>query len=100
MKADHAIWVVRAGPSGDEHLPEGQFQVSSERLAAEISQLAWGLTDALDHVRERGANYELDEVTFEATFDGLVGLALLGRLGGAGTVRLKFVRARSEEPQD
>lgn len=93
MKIDPQVWVVEAGPTGDLHNPEGAFQISSERLADELSQLVGALADVLGRVQEGGSRYRLDEVTFEAAFDGRVGLALVGRTGAARVVTLKFVRS-------
>lgn len=92
MKTNHQIWMIEAGPTGDLHNPEGPFQVSSERLAEELSQLSWALTDALARLQEHGSEYQLNEVTFEVAFDGRVGLALVGRTGASRVATLKFVR--------
>ncbi len=69
------------------------MQISSERLADELSQLVGALADVLGRVQEGGSGYRLDEVTFEAAFDGRVGLALVGRTGATRVVTLKFVRS-------
>ncbi len=92
MKTEQQFWVVEAGPTGDLHNPEGPFQVSSERFATELSQMSAALNEALMRIPEPGSGYQLDEVTFEAAFDGQVGLALVGRAGASRTVTLKFVR--------
>lgn len=96
MTTNHQIWVIEAGTTGDPHNPEGPFQISSERLAEELSQLSWALTDALMRLQERGSEYQLNEVTFEAAFDGRVGLALVGRTGACRVATLKFVRCAPE----
>lgn len=92
MKTEQRFWIVEAGPTGDLHNPEGPLQVSSERLATELSEMSSALNDVLMRLPERRSGYQLDEVTFEATFDGRVGLALVGREGAASTVTLTFVR--------
>lgn len=93
MRTGHPIWVVKAGASGDVHHPEGQLEGSSEQMAEELAQLVWALSDMLDRVQEAGRGYHLQTVTFDATFDGQVGFALVGREGAASTVRLTFERS-------
>ena len=62
-------------------------------MAEELAHLVWGLTDVLRRLHESGSGYRLQLVTFNATFDGQVGFALVGREGAATTVQLTFERA-------
>ncbi|HZU18882.1 MAG TPA: hypothetical protein VFD01_20070 [Candidatus Dormibacteraeota bacterium] len=92
MEASHQVWIVSAGPSGDLHHPAGQLQVSSQRMAEELSQLALGISDVLDRIHESCLGYRLHQVSVDVTFDGQVGFALVGRTGAARTMTLTFVR--------
>jgi hypothetical protein len=97
MSASHEIWIVRAGPSGDLHHPDGTMQVSSERLAEELSQIVLGVSDILERVHHIGAAYQLEEATVELTFDGKVGFALVGQAGPARAMTLKFTRTATTQ---
>lgn len=92
MSASHEIWIVRAGPTGDLHHPDGTMQVSPERLAEELSQVVLGVSDILERVHHIGASYQLEEATIEVTFDGKVGFALVGQAGPGQWMTLKFTR--------
>lgn len=94
MSESHEIWIAHAGGTGDLHHRNGQIQVSSERMAQELSQLAQGLSNVLDRVHEGSSGYRLHQVTIDVTFDSEVGFALVGSRGATRTMTLTFVRTR------
>jgi hypothetical protein len=93
MNESHEIWIAQAGGTGDLHRRDGRMQVSSDRMAQELSQLTLGLSNILDRVHESSSGYRLHEVIIDVTFDGQVGFALVGSTGAARTMTLTFVRA-------
>lgn len=92
MQESHDIWVVRAGGAGDMHHRDERLRVSSDRMAQELSQLAFEISRILDRVPQSSTGFLLREVGVDVTFDGEIGFALVGSTGAARTMTLTFVR--------
>lgn len=80
------------GGGGELQLFAGRSRISSEKLGELLEDFTSRLAKALSKIEHAAGDFELDEVTLNASLSGEYGFTLVAKVGAEAGVSLKFKR--------